>query len=157
LYGANHALPVACLRYFTVYGPRQRPDMAFHRFMRAALRGEPLEVYGSGTQTRDFTFIDDAVAANLAAADYEGAETVFNIGGGSRVTLNHVLDLIGRTVGRSLDVRYHETQKGDVMHTFADISLAARELGYTPRVPIETGIEREVEWIGSYYRRGDRA
>jgi len=81
LYGANHGLPVACLRYFTVYGPRQRPDMAFHRFIRAALRGEPIEVYGSGTQTRDFTFIADAVAANLAAGDYDGGEPGFTTGG----------------------------------------------------------------------------
>jgi UDP-glucose 4-epimerase len=153
LYGASHGLPVVCLRYFTVYGPRQRPDMAFHRFIRAALHGDPVDVYGSGTQTRDFTFIDDAVAANLAAADYAGAATVFNIGGGSRVSLNAVIDLIGRVSGRALDVRYREPQKGDVMHTYADISLAARELGYAPRVDIETGIEREVEWLDAGHRR----
>jgi UDP-glucose 4-epimerase len=143
LYGANHGLPVACLRYFTVYGPRQRPDMAFHRFIRAALSGEPVDVYGSGTQTRDFTFVSDAVAANLAAAEYAGAATVFNIGGGSRVTLTN----------RTLDIRYREPQKGDVMHTYADISLAARELGYAPGVGIEAGIEREVEWLDAGRRR----
>ena len=157
LYGANYGLPVVCLRYFTVYGPRQRPDMAFHRFLRAALAGEPIDVYGSGTQTRDFTFVSDAVAANLAAAAYDGAETVFNVGGGSRVSLNHVLDVIGRVTGRPLDVRYREVQRGDVMHTFADISLAARELGYAPRVDIETGLQREAEWVESYYRRAGGA
>lgn len=153
LYGANYGLPVVCLRYFTVYGPRQRPDMAFHRFIKAGLHGEPIEVYGSGTQTRDFTFVADAVAANLAAAEYRGDAVVFNVGGGSRVSINHVLDVVGNVVGRSLDVRYQESQKGDVMHTFADISLAARELGYAPRVGIEAGIEREVEWVDAAYRR----
>lgn len=152
LYGTNHGLPVACLRYFTVYGPRQRPDMAFHRFIRAVLAGEPIDVYGSGTQTRDFTFISDAVAANLAAADYEGNATVFNIGGGSRATLNTVIDLIGRICGRAPDARYRERQKGDVTHTFADISLAARELGYAPAVGLEEGLQREVEWLDAQRR-----
>jgi UDP-glucose 4-epimerase len=157
LYGANYGLPVVCLRYFTVYGPRQRPDMAFHRFIRAALRGDPIEVYGSGTQTRDFTFVDDAVAANLAASDYAGDVVTFNVGGGSRVSVNHVLDVIGRLLGGSLDVRYQEAQKGDVMHTYADIALASRELGYAPRVGIEEGIQREVEWVEAALRRLDPA
>ena len=157
LYGANYGLPVVCLRYFTVYGPRQRPDMAFHRFIRAALRGDPIEVYGSGTQTRDFTFVDDAVAANLAASDYAGDVVTFNVGGGSRVSVNHVLDVIGGLLGGSLDVRYRPAQKGDVMHTYADIALASRELGYAPRVGIEEGIQREVEWVRAAIRRLDSA
>lgn len=153
LYGANYGLPVVSLRYFTVYGPRQRPDMAFHRFIRAGLEKAPIDVYGSGTQTRDFTFVADAVAANLAAMDYAGDATVFNIGGGSRVSLNRVLDVLGKVMNRDLDVRYVETQKGDVMHTFADVSLAARELGYTPKTSLEDGLVREVEWVESLYRR----
>ncbi|HEU4364554.1 MAG TPA: NAD-dependent epimerase/dehydratase family protein [Candidatus Krumholzibacteria bacterium] len=153
LYGANHGVPVVCLRYFTVYGPRQRPDMAFHKFIRAALDGAPSEVYGSGTQTRDFTYVDDAVAANLAAMDYDGAGTVFNIGGGSRVSLNHVIDVIGQVTGRTVDARYREEQKGDVMHTFADISAADAELGYRPAVALEAGLAREVEWVDAVYRR----
>jgi nucleoside-diphosphate-sugar epimerase len=153
LYGTNYGIPVVSLRYFTVYGPRQRPDMAFHRFIKAGLAGAPIEVYGSGTQTRDFTFVADAVAANLAAMEYAGSETVFNIGGGSRVTLNHVLDVLGRVMNRTLDARYTESQKGDVMHTYADVSLAARELGYTPRTALEDGLVREVEGLESLYRR----
>jgi UDP-glucose 4-epimerase len=153
LYGENHGLPVACLRYFTVYGPRQRPDMAFHRFIRATLAGEPIDVYGSGTQTRDFTYVSDAVAANLAAAEYAGAETVFNIGGGSRVSLNTVIDLIGTLCGRAANARYSEPQAGDVTHTYADISRAAGELGYAPRIGIEEGLRREVEWLDAK-RRG---
>jgi nucleoside-diphosphate-sugar epimerase len=153
LYGANHGLPVACLRYFTVYGPRQRPDMAFHRFIRATLSGDPIDVYGNGSQTRDFTFVSDAVAANLAAGDYRGAETVFNIGGGSRVSLNTVIDLIGRLCGRTPDARYRDAEKGDVTHTYADISRAGTELGYAPRVAIEEGLRQEVEWLDGR-RRG---
>ncbi|HEU4929079.1 MAG TPA: NAD-dependent epimerase/dehydratase family protein, partial [Candidatus Krumholzibacteria bacterium] len=117
------------------------------------LQGNPIEVYGSGTQTRDFTFVDDAVAAALAALSYGGNETVFNIGGGSRVSLNHVLDLLGRVMGRRLDVRFVEPQKGDVTHTFADVSLAQRELGYAPKTGLEDGFVREVEWVDSLYRR----
>lgn len=153
LYGANYGMPVVCLRYFTVYGPRQRPDMAFHRFIRGALDGAPVEVYGSGTQTRDFTYVDDAVAANLAAMDYDGAGTVFNIGGGSRVSLNEAIDVIGRVTNRAVDARYTGEQKGDVMHTFADISAAGAELGYRPAVALEAGMEREVEWLDAVYRR----
>jgi UDP-glucose 4-epimerase len=159
LYAANYGVSVACLRYFTVYGPRQRPDMAFHRFIRAALTGTPAEVYGSGAQTRDFTFVTDAVAANLAAMGYDGDANVFNIGGGSRVSLNHVLDVIGDVTGRTLDLHYQNEQKGDVMHTYADISLAERELGYRPTVKLEDGLVRESEWVDALYRRveGDGA
>ena len=153
LYGDNHGLAVTCLRYFTVYGPRQRPDMAFHRFIAAMLAGDPIDVYGSGAQTRDFTYVSDAVAANLAAAGYDGHETVFNIGGGSRVTLNSVIDLLGEITGRAPDARYREAQKGDVTHTYADITLAGRELGYAPRVTMEEGLAREVEWLDAK-RRG---
>ena len=153
LYGANYGLPVVSLRYFTVYGPRQRPDMAFHRFIKAALDQAPIEVYGSGAQTRDFTFVADAVAANLAAMDYAGSASVFNIGGGSRVSLNHVLDVLGSVMNRTLDVRYTEAQKGDVAHTFADVSLAARELGYAPTTALEEGLASEVGWVESLYRR----
>jgi UDP-glucose 4-epimerase len=153
LYAANHGLSVACLRYFTVYGPRQRPDMAFHKFIKAMLSNDPIDVYGSGTQTRDFTFVSDAVSANIAAGEYAGNEEVFNIGGGSCVTLNSVIDLLGRLTGRGPDARFRERQAGDVMHTMADISRAARELGYAPKVGIEEGLAREVEWLDGERRR----
>jgi len=153
LYNANYNVPVACLRYFTVYGPRQRPVMAFHRFSRAGLAGDPINIYGNGEQTRDFTFVEDIVAANIAAMKYDGQERVFNIGGGSRVTVNSVLDIIGGFLPGRLDVRYTETQLGDVTHTYADCTLANKELGYSPRVGLEEGIGREVEWIKSIYPR----
>jgi len=155
LYGRNHALPVVCLRYFTVYGPRQRPDMAFHRFIRSALTSAPIDIYGTGEQTRDFTFIDDIISANLAAMDYQGSEQVFNIGGGSRVSVNRVLDIIGSLTKKELDVRYQDRQHGDVTHTYADITLAAAELGYQPQVELEDGISREVDWVRSMYRKLD--
>ncbi len=151
LYRKNFGLPVVALRFFTVYGPRQRPDMAFHRFIANALDGKPIEVYGNGTQTRDFTFVSDIVGANISTMEYAGPESVFNIGGGSRIALNGALDVLGDAVGGSgrVDVVYNEPVKGDVMHTYADISLARKELGYAPQTSLEEGIAREVDWIKS--------
>ncbi len=147
LYKKAYGLPVVCLRYFTVYGPRQRPDMALHRFLKGAFGGTHVEVYGNGGQTRDFTYVDDVVEANVLAMAYEGGEPVFNIGGGSRVTVNHMLDLVGRYSRGDFDVRYVDAEKGDVSHTSADTSLARAELGYEPRMSFEEGIEREAEWL----------
>jgi UDP-glucose 4-epimerase len=147
LYGANYALPVVALRFFTVFGPRQRPDMAFHRFIRAGLEGRPITVLGNGTQTRDFTFVDDVVGACRLAMDYSGKKTVFNIGGGSRITLNAVLDMLSESLPGRLDVRYEDAAKGDVTHTYADISLARAELGYAPKTRVEDGIAHEIEWL----------
>lgn len=151
LYRANFGLPVVALRYFTVYGPRQRPDMAFHIFIRNALAGKPIEVFGNGTQTRDFTYIDDIVAANLAAMEYGGEEAVFNTGGGSRITLNRALDVLTSVLPSSAEVVFSDRVKGDVTHTYADISLASRELGYAPTTDIADGLAREVQWVKATY------
>ncbi|MGD8414625.1 MAG: NAD-dependent epimerase/dehydratase family protein [Candidatus Latescibacterota bacterium] len=147
LYKKSDGLPAVCLRYFTVYGPRQRPDMAFHKFLKSAMTGAPVEVYGNGEQTRDFTFISDIVAANILAMRYTGNEAIFNIGGGSRVSINHVLDIIGRYARGDFDVRYKDSEKGDVKHTYADTSRARKELSYDPQTRLEDGIQREAEWI----------
>jgi UDP-glucose 4-epimerase len=147
LYWTNFGVPTVSLRYFTVYGPGQRPDMAFHRLIKAALGGDEFPVYGDGHQTRDFTFISDAVAANLGAAERGRAGGIYNIGGGSRVTLNEVIALLEKIVGRKVRVRYHEPQKGDVRHTYADTSRARRDFGYEPRVGLEEGLTAEVEYI----------
>lgn len=155
LYNKCHAVPVVALRYFTVYGPRQRPDMAFHKFIRKTLAGEPVDVYGNGSQTRDFTYVDDIINANLLAARYQGTETVFNIGGGSRVSLNVVLDLLNERLNGKLNVRYSDPVRGDVTHTFADIDAARRELGYAPTVGIGDGLPHEVEWVEHLYRKLD--
>jgi nucleoside-diphosphate-sugar epimerase len=149
LYHVNHGVPTSSLRYFTVYGPRQRPDMGFHRFISAAIAGDPITLYGDGEQTRDFTFVHDAVAATVAAGDRGVPGRVYNIGGGSRVSINQVLDIIGRVSGRSLDVRREPAQKGDMRDTFADTSLARADLGFLPTVSLEEGIAAEYRWLST--------
>jgi UDP-glucose 4-epimerase len=149
LYFANHGVPAVSLRYFTVYGPRQRPDMGFHRFLKAALAGDPITLYGDGEQTRDFTFVADAVAATIAAADRGVPGRVYNIGGGSRVSVNEVLRIVERCAGRPLDVRREPAQKGDMHHTYADTTLARRDLGFAPRTSLEDGIAAECRWLES--------
>jgi UDP-glucose 4-epimerase len=149
LYSVNYGVPVAAMRYFTVYGPRQRPDMAFNRFIRAALRDEPIALYGDGEQTRDFTFVGDAVAATIAAAMRGVPGTAYNIGGGSRVSMNDVVKIIERIAGRPLQVRREEAQKGDMRDTYADTSLARKDLGFAPKVSLEEGIQAEYRWLAS--------
>ena len=149
LYFVNHGVPATSLRYFTVYGPRQRPDMAFHRFLRASLNGDPITLYGDGEQTRDFTFVADAVAATVAAGDRGVPGRAYNVGGGSRVSVNHVLELIGRLSGRPLDVRREPEQKGDMRDTYADTGLAKADLGFAPQVSLAEGIEAEYRWLST--------
>jgi len=149
LYRKQFGLPVVCLRFFTVFGPRQRPDMAIHRFLVGALTGAPVAVFGNGSQTRDFTYVSDIVAANLAAMRYQGEEAVFNVGGGQRASLNRVLDLVGSFSAGQFDVRFGNGEKGDVQHTYADTELARRELGFAPQVSLEEGVKRQAEWVRS--------
>ena len=149
LYHVNHGVPAVALRYFTVYGPRQRPDMAFHRFFRAAIEGRPITIYGDGGQTRDFTFVADAVTATLAAGDRGAPGRVYNIGGGSRVSVNQVLDLVGRIAGRRLDIRYEAPQKGDMRDTFADTSRARADLRFSPSVALEAGLAAQYRWLSN--------
>ncbi len=147
LYFANFGVPTVSLRYFTVYGPRQRPDMAFHKFLRAAIRGEAITVYGDGEQTRDFTFVSDAVQANVAAADRGIPGRVYNIGGGSRVSVNEVLDMIGRVAGARPLITVDPAQKGDMRHTFAETWLARTDLGFVPKIGLEEGLAAEYQWL----------
>ena len=147
LYHVNYGLPTVSLRYFTVYGPRQRPDMGFHRFLRATLRGEPIALYGDGEQTRDFTFVADAVSATIAAGTRGVPGRVYNIGGGSRVSINDVLEMIGRVAGRRPLVNADPVQKGDMRHTYADTSLAHADLGFNPTVTLEEGLTAEYTWL----------
>ena len=149
LYHVNHRVPATALRYFTVYGPRQRPDMAFHRFIRASLDRTPITLYGDGEQTRDFTYVADAVAATVAAGDRGVPGRAYNVGGGSRVSMNQVIEIIGRIAGRPLDVRREPAQKGDMRDTYADTSLARADLGFAPGVTLEQGIEAEYRWLSS--------
>jgi nucleoside-diphosphate-sugar epimerase len=147
LYYANFGVPAVSLRYFTVYGPRQRPDMAFHKFLRATITGEPIAVFGDGDQTRDFTFIADAVNANVLAATRGVPGRVYNIGGGSRVSVNDVLTMIERVTGRRPRVNVDPVQKGDMRHTYADTSRAREDLGYVPAVGLEAGLAAEYQWL----------
>jgi UDP-glucose 4-epimerase len=149
LYHVNYGLPTVSLRYFTVYGPRQRPDMGFHKFLLATMRGEPISVFGDGLQTRDFTFVADAVSATAAAGTRGVAGRVYNIGGGSRVTLTEVLEMIGRVSGRSPIIKSDPVQKGDMRHTYADTSSARADLGFSPTVTLEEGLAAEYKWLAS--------
>jgi UDP-glucose 4-epimerase len=149
LYHVNYKVPAVSLRYFTVYGPRQRPDMGFHRFLRATIAGEPITLYGDGDQTRDFTFVSDAVGATVDAATRGVPGRVYNIGGGSRVSINDVLAMIGRVVGRAPVIKADPAQKGDMRHTFADTTRAQADLGFKPRVGLEDGLRAEYKWLSS--------
>ena len=150
-YHRNFGVPVTALRYFTVYGPGQRPDMAFHKWLLAALRRRALEVYGDGRQSRDFTYVDDAVEANLLAMKRGRPGTIYNIGGGSRIEVNKALALIGKVTGSKLKVRRTGRQKGDVRHTLADTRRARRELGFKPKVKLAAGLAAEWEFIRAVY------
>jgi nucleoside-diphosphate-sugar epimerase len=152
LYCQSFGVPVTALRYFTVYGPRQRPDMAFHKFFKAVIENQAISIYGDGQQTRDFTFISDAISANLAVAICpEAIGEVFNIGGGSRVVSADVLEEIAEIVGHPLKIDYIESAKGDARHTAADIAKAQRLLGYQPKVCLSDGLSQEWQWIQTVY------
>ena len=144
LYRRERALPATILRYFTVYGPRQRPEMALARFLFAARKGRPVEIFGDGEQTRDMTYVLDAVEATVAAL--EAAPGVYNVGGGTRATVNEMLDTVRRVSGVDVEVRYGPVAAGDVRSTWADSRRAARELGYAPRTGLEEGIAAQAEW-----------
>jgi UDP-glucuronate 4-epimerase len=146
LYHDNYGVQAVCLRYFSVYGPRQRPDMAFSIFCRGILRDEPVRVFGDGAQTRDFTFVDDIVAATRSAATAPVAGHVCNIGGGSQVRLDTAIGLIEQLAGRSLRVERAAREQGDVRSTGADTTRARRELGFEPTVDLEAGLPLQFEW-----------
>lgn len=144
LYYRNYHVPAISLRYFTVYGPRQRPDMAIHRFVRAVLNGEEITIYGDGEQTRDFTYVDDIVEATLLVANSELRGEVLNIGGGTRISVNELIKQIEKVTGKKARLEYAESQKGDVRDTLADISQAKEMLDWKPTVKIEEGLEHYV-------------
>jgi UDP-glucose 4-epimerase len=147
LYFKGYGIPSISLRYFTVYGPRQRPDMGFHKFISAILLGREIEIYGTGEQTRDFTFIDDAVEANLQALLGGKEGEVYNIGGGSQIKLIEAIKIIEEISGKKANLKYREPQRGDAKHTYADISKAKRDFGYSPKVDIYEGLKRHYEWL----------
>jgi len=147
LYHLNFKVPTVSLRYFTVYGPRQRPDMGFNRFFSAILDGRPLIQFGDGLQTRDFTFVADAAKATADAAVRGVPGRVYNIGGGARVSLREVFDLIARVSGRKVTIDQQDPQKGDMRDTYADTSRARADLGFAPSVTLEEGLRAMWRWM----------
>ncbi|HEX6713034.1 MAG TPA: NAD-dependent epimerase/dehydratase family protein [Thermoleophilaceae bacterium] len=147
VYNRCFGVPVVGLRYFTAYGPRQRPDMAFSRFLRCALDATPLPLNGDGRQVRDFTFVDDVVDATVAAARLGRVGAVYNVGGGSPVAVIDAIRLIGELVGRRIDVAQLPAPLGDPRRTGCDPSLAMAELGFVPRTPLRDGLSAQLEWM----------
>ncbi len=151
LYGRNFGLPVTALRYFTVYGPRQRPDMAFHRFCRAMVRGEPITVYGDGRQSRDFTYVDDAIEANVRAWHGARPQGVYNVGGGSQVEVLEAIAILERALEVKAEIRFEPRPPGDPLRTRADATRLRADLGFAPATPIEQGLAAEAGWLRDLY------
>lgn len=150
LYAANFGVPTVSLRYFTVYGPRQRPDMAFTRFLYKAYAGDRITIYGDGEQIRDFTFVDDIARGNMLAGTADVAPgSVLNVSGGSSHSVNDALRLIREITGRDLDLEYRETATGDVFRTGGDSSRSRELLGWVPAVTLAEGLARHAEWMES--------
>lgn len=148
LYSIEHGLRSTSLRYFTVYGPRQRPDMGFHRFLRAIHEEREIVVFGDGMQTRDFTFVSDAVEANILALSAQtGPGDTFNIGGGTRTTVIDVIRIMERVTKKRAHIVYRDPVAGDARHTGSDASRAREQLGYTPKVSLEEGLRRMNDWM----------
>jgi nucleoside-diphosphate-sugar epimerase len=147
LYTRNFGLPVVSVRYFTVYGPRQRPDMAFSRFIQALVDGEPIEVFGDGEQTREFTYVSDAVEGTIKAATADVVGQVVNLGGGSRVTINRVLATLEDISRAKARRKTLPAAPGDPRHTGASINLARERLGWEPRVSLREGLTKQWEWF----------
>ncbi len=147
LYYRNYGVPTVSLRYFTVYGPRQRPDMAIQRFLTAGREGTPITLFGDGEQTRDFTYVDDTVEATLRAADRGRPGAVYNVGGGSTVTVNRLIEVIEAVTGSRLEVQRTGVQHGDVGHTLADTRRASSDLDFVPSTQLEDGIASHWNWL----------
>jgi UDP-glucose 4-epimerase len=151
----TRGLPITGLRYFTVYGPRQRPDMAMRRICDALDSNATFPLFGDGSQSRDFTYVTDAVDATVRCAHAAAATEVYNVGGGEEATLSHVIATLERLAGRRLALDPHPTQRGDVHRTSADVSLARRNLGWSPVVPLEQGLAAQFAWV--HDRRSTKA
>jgi len=153
LYARNYGLPTVALRYFTVYGPGQRPDMAFTRFCRAVHSGDEIDIYGSGEQVRDFTYVDDVVEANLIVGAAEPARvapgTVFNVAGGTSTTVNEVLELLGPISGRDVRATRGAAVPGDVLRTGGSTQAIRKATGWAPRTSLQEGLERQYQWVAA--------
>ena len=146
IYHRSFGIPTVVLRYFTVYGPRQRPDMAFHRFTNNALSGSHVVVYGDGNASRDFTYVTDAVEATILAMEKAEPGEVFNVGSGRSVAVNEAIAVLEGIMGREIDVRYEEAQRGDVKDTCADIDKVRSALAFQPSKSLPEGLKEQVQW-----------
>lgn len=145
-----YRLPVFCLRFFTVYGPRQRPDLAIHKFTRLISQGRPVPMFGDGSTSRDYTFVDDIVAGILAALKHCDRYRIYNLGGNDPVTLRALLDELQRAIGKSAIIDKRPAQLGDVERTYADLTRSREELGYAPKTSLAQGLRRFVQWYEKY-------
>ncbi len=152
LYHRKFGVPTVSLRFFTVYGPRQRPDMAFHIFCRALLEGQPINIFGDGEQSREFTFVHDVVRAIIAAGDKGTPGEVYNVGGGGEVTVNEAIQILREVSGKGTEVRYGESMAGDARRTVADTSKAREGLGFVPETGLREGLEAEYRYVEELLR-----
>lgn len=151
LYFKNYGVPCVSLRLFTVYGPRQRPDMAFHKFFRTIGENKHISIFGDGKQTRDFTYIDDVIEANFAALERGKKGEIYNIGGGNRKKLEDIFPIFEKICQKKIKIKFKERQKGDVPHTFAKIDKARKDLDYSPRIKLYDGLKEEWIWVQSLH------
>ena len=138
----------SCLRFFTVYGPRQRPDLAIAKFTKKILRGEPIDRYGDGSTARDYTYVDDIIAGIMGAINYDAKDfDIFNLGGSATTTLSQLISMLEETIGKEAIINQMPDQPGDVPRTYADVNKAEKLLGYKPETPIAEGIKKYVQWF----------
>jgi UDP-glucuronate 4-epimerase len=142
-----YKLPVACLRFFTVYGPRQRPDLAIHKFARMIHFGKTLPVFGDGSTSRDYTYIEDIVGGIMAAYDRNQAYRIYNLGGSDPVTLSDLIAGLEKAIGKKAVIDRRSAQPGDVERTFADVSRSRAELGYEPKTRLADGLAKFARWL----------
>ena len=147
LYFKNYKIPTVSLRYFTVYGPKQRPDMAFTRFFNSIIKDKKLSIFGNGEQTRDFTYVDDIVKATINAATSDSVGEILNVGGGSVFSLSQIIEFMKEITEKEFEIDFNAEQKGDVKHTSADISKAEKLINYKPNTDIKYGLTQQYEYI----------
>jgi UDP-glucose 4-epimerase len=147
LYFKNYKIPTVSLRYFTVYGPKQRPDMAFTRFFNSIIKGKKLSIFGNGEQTRDFTYVDDIVKATINAATSDSVGEILNVGGGSVFSLSQIIEFMKEITEKEFEIIFKPEQKGDVKHTSADISKAEKLINYKSNTDIKYGLTQQYEYI----------
>ncbi len=157
VFSTQYQINITVLRIFTVYGPRQRPEMAIHRFVRNIHMGKPVEIYGDGTSKRDYTYISDVVDGIIRSTKNMGGYRIYNLGNGNPVSVIELTEMIAELMGTKIEVELKETRKGDVEHTFADISKAREELGYEPKIGIREGLREFIDWFlsNNTHGRGD--